>query len=207
MALNWQVAQAKQTDGVFSMTACGYRRERPVALVPNSKVVTSHPSFAFVGMPSETPSPNRLPNLTLDILKDPRTHAMSVVVAPASQDRIKRLNHSLRRGIGMVFQPIPNRLDKSENLLFLGHWETALRKQPDIEPQKIEAVLNWNDSGFFRVKFKPSCCQPLTEYWDNCLYFCSRRCRDDEIICIADETILQRCRYMRRPFCFPVLRT
>lgn len=90
-------------------------------------------------MSSAAPSPDRIPDLAIDIAKHRFADPMFVVVAPASQDGIEVVNHSGWSHRGIFSQPVSNPLEEGFDLLLLRSAETLVLEVTNGEAQKVTA--------------------------------------------------------------------
>ena len=138
-----------------------------VAIAP--EVASFHPSSPFFGVSAFGPSPQHGPLGMADLLEDWLGCTVSVVVRPASSDRIQRPDDRYCRGLLMGVQIGTYGPHMFEDFCLLGDGQqcTPFPEFPDVKPQEVPPFRDRHNPGFGFTERQSSFVKKLLDAWSS----------------------------------------
>lgn len=123
--------------------------ERPLPVALAGEVPFLDPASAFLWMSATCPVPCQAPDCLVEFLKDDLADHVTKVVTPPSKNRVECANHfrlvSVLSLVEYSFRFVPHVIDAGARW-FDQEFSVVLA---EVEPKKIEPVVDMNDLGFF----------------------------------------------------------
>ena len=178
----------------------GFPRRRPFACVRRKLPGTpSLPMPVSAGNPVERlatvsvfgPLPECLPQNPFHPLERLPRHDVTVVVHPATNDRIELAYQVGLAGSAILTNQLPRLVQKNARVL-LGRLDNQLAiKLAEVLSEEVEPLLDVRDAGFLWRELQAPVAQELLDQWPDFIFqHILGRAGDDEVVRIANEVYL-----------------